>query len=391
MFIPYSTDANLYHLPITTVTLIIINVLVFVATAAHPDAAAQYILVFGDGIHPTQWITCCFLHGGIMHLVGNMFFLWAFGLIVEGRLGWWKMLAVYLVICAIYGLLTQLLMLGAAPLEGYGALGASGAIFALMAMCLIWTPENTMACIQFFWGLPSHFEMKVFSLVGLFLVLQLVFAGLSRMTMGSEVLHLIGAIVGFPIAIILLKTGQVDCEYWDIFSIWAGRNRMSRDDQAKLEAEAEVQEKQRRDDEIQRAKQNAALEQIRQILADGNPSFAAKAHQQMQKKLPGWTLPTTDLLNIIQALHEKSLWSDSIPLMEEYIERHPDNEPLVRLKLVQILLHEKQPSHALQVIQHLEPTSLQPSHREIFLKLRAKAIQLAKQPTAAVEGRSARA
>ncbi len=57
-----------------------------------------------------------------MHLVGNMFFLWGFGLVVEGKLGWWRFLLLYLTIGAIYSVIIQTSMLGAT--EG-GALGAS--------------------------------------------------------------------------------------------------------------------------------------------------------------------------------------------------------------------------------------------------------------------------
>ena len=69
-------------------------------------------MAFGDGLHPMQWITCNFLHAGLLHLVGNMLFLWSFGLIIEGKLGWYKTLAVYLGIGVVQGAIVQVLMLG---------------------------------------------------------------------------------------------------------------------------------------------------------------------------------------------------------------------------------------------------------------------------------------
>ncbi len=53
-------------------------------------------LTHGEGLHPVQWVTNNFLHGRIFHLVGNMIFLWGFGLVVEGKLGWWRFLLVYM-------------------------------------------------------------------------------------------------------------------------------------------------------------------------------------------------------------------------------------------------------------------------------------------------------
>ena len=52
--------------------------------------------MLGDGIHPLQWLTNIFLHAGFFHLVGNMIFLWTFGFVVEGKLGWLPFTALYL-------------------------------------------------------------------------------------------------------------------------------------------------------------------------------------------------------------------------------------------------------------------------------------------------------
>ena len=53
----------------------------------------DWALVLGDGLHPLQWVTNNFMHSGFFHLAGNMIFLWTFGLVVEGKLGWWRVLA----------------------------------------------------------------------------------------------------------------------------------------------------------------------------------------------------------------------------------------------------------------------------------------------------------
>ena len=137
LLLPYGTDAPVYYWPFTTVGLIVVNVLVF-ASAGCPEQVEPYVLAFGDGLHPVQWISNAFLHAGFFHLLGNMVFLWCFGLIVEGKLGWYKTLAVYLGIAAAQSAIAQIIMLG-----GHGgALGASGAIFGFMAMSLIWGPRT---------------------------------------------------------------------------------------------------------------------------------------------------------------------------------------------------------------------------------------------------------
>jgi membrane associated rhomboid family serine protease len=86
-------------------------------------------------IDPWRMLSSAFLHAGLMHLVGNMVFLGALGLLVEGAIGAWRFGALYLL-----GALGS----SAASLawrwgEAGGGLGASGAIAALMgAFCVIW-------------------------------------------------------------------------------------------------------------------------------------------------------------------------------------------------------------------------------------------------------------
>lgn len=112
--IPLGTDAPIYHYPFVTVALIVANVIAFASTGAgmNMDSAQQYVLSHGDGLQPTQWVTSNFIHGGFGHLIGNMIFLWGFGLLVEGKLGWWKFLLVYLGIGVAQCSLEQTFMLG---------------------------------------------------------------------------------------------------------------------------------------------------------------------------------------------------------------------------------------------------------------------------------------
>lgn len=386
-FFPYGTDAPIYHWPFTTVALIAVNVLVFVfcVTAATPDQIDALTLAFGDGYHPTQWVTNCFMHAGIGHLVGNMVFLWSFGLIVEGKLGWYKTLAIYLSVAAIDGLVIQSVMFGSTG----GALGASGVIFAFMAIGLVWAPENHIQCslVYFLGPMPrfSQFDVRVSMLVGLYLGFEILVAALNHLAMSSEVLHLVGAAIGLPLAVVMVKQQWVDCDNWDLFSVWAGRHTMS--DAERAEAEKKTSAYRHEEERKQQRKCEAALEQLRETIANGQIALAAKAHQHLQQKMPGWTLPERDLLDLIRALHAQKLWSDSVPLMVEYVSRHPDNADLVRLKLAQILaIEQKRPAQALHVMTRIDPAGLDPRQHEFFGRLRAKAAQLCKQnPGEAIE------
>jgi membrane associated rhomboid family serine protease len=373
-FFPYSTDAPVYHWPFATVFLIAVNVVVFVVEMTAPEQIEPFLLIFGSGLNPTQWITALFLHCDIWHLLGNMLFLWSFGLVVEGKLGWWKCLAAYLGIGAAESAITQLLMLNS---QGT-ALGASGAISGFMAISLVWAPENNIQCIFVYAIRTVTFEVKMTWFVGCYVLLQLVNAAFQGATMSSEIMHLLGAAVGFPLAIVLVKYNLVDCEHWDMFSVWAGRHTMTPDERAQADAsdpariEQLAKEKQRRCE--------MAAEQIRQIIRDGQVLLALKAHQRMSREFPDWTLSQADLFSLVQALHAEKLWTESLAPMNEYLDRYPEKSQLVRLKLAQILALElKRPAQALKVMAKIDPSALDARQREFFGRLADKAQRLHKE------------
>ncbi len=195
MFFPYGTDAPVYYWPIATVVMIALCVLVFCAALANPEQVLPLVLVHGDGLHPAQWITSNFVHANILHLVGNMLCLWAFGLVIEGKLGWYKSLAVYLGIGAVQCAVEQFLMLDA---PGGCSFGASAICYGLMAMSLIWAPENRMQCVCIVVWRPLLFEMKVISLVALLLLLEVAIVVWTQAALTSSLLHLIGAVQASP-------------------------------------------------------------------------------------------------------------------------------------------------------------------------------------------------
>jgi len=168
MLIPWNTDAPIYYFPWATIGLIVANTLVFFVTASlPPDDLEPWILLFGQGLHPLQWISNCFLHAGFIHLLGNMIFLWSFGLVVEGKLGWQKFLPLYFGICGAYSLIVQLIMLGSSG----GALGASGAIYGLLAISMIWAPRNEYSCVLLVGRFPT-FDIPILGFAMLYLLLQ---------------------------------------------------------------------------------------------------------------------------------------------------------------------------------------------------------------------------
>ena len=333
-----------------------VNTAVFAVTAHwEPEDLFPWCLAFGDGLHPVQWLTNNFLHGGFMHLAGNMVFLWSFGLVVEGKLGWTKFLPWYLGICLVYGLLVQLIMLG-----GFGwALGASGAIFGLMMMCLVWAPKNEFSCVLLL-GRIFTFDMPIMAFAFVYLALQFGEAALEHFSMSTPMLHLTGAAVGAVPAFLLLKTGAVDCEGWDLLTVWAGR-------QGERPEQRLAEERRKKPVEppqpLSADRRTEALAQIQSYLAADNPLAVLALDQKLSATEPDWQLPEPALVKTIRLLHGQKQYTASLAPMVQYLKHYSAQTVPMRLKLAQVLLvSEKRPHRALGVLEKLDPAALRPSN-----------------------------
>ncbi|HEY2109373.1 MAG TPA: rhomboid family intramembrane serine protease [Candidatus Acidoferrales bacterium] len=141
--------------PMVTILLIVVNVLVFCYQISLSNAANDaFIRTFGmvplkmklalAGSHYTlleaflPLITCMFLHGGFLHILGNMWFLWIFGGAVEDRMSPISYLLFYF-ICGIGSGLAQALF-------GWGSnlpsIGASGAISGVLGAYVVFFPSS---------------------------------------------------------------------------------------------------------------------------------------------------------------------------------------------------------------------------------------------------------
>lgn len=124
--------------------------------------------------------TSMFLHGGWMHFLGNMLYLWVFGDNVEDWLGWLRFLLFYLV-C---GLLASLLQIAVHPGSPIPMIGASGAIAGVLAAYLVLFPRArvlTFVPILFFFYLV---RLPALIFLGLWFLLQF-FNGAVSLTAGD--------------------------------------------------------------------------------------------------------------------------------------------------------------------------------------------------------------
>jgi len=166
--------------PFVNIALILANVLVFFYQLSLPARAERAFVMANATIpsHVSQFLaghaglqaaleplfTSMFLHGGLMHLLGNMLFLWIFGDNVEDYFGHVGYLFFYIV-CGIGSGLMHVLFNLSSPLP---AIGASGAISGVMGAYILLFPRHRILTFFFIFLIP----VPAFLILGYWFVLQ---------------------------------------------------------------------------------------------------------------------------------------------------------------------------------------------------------------------------
>ena len=202
-------------LPLVTWAVIAVNVLAFFLEITRPEAALQAFIqswgvvpreyAAGHDLSPliaapfwTTLFTSMFLHGGWMHLGGNMLYLWIFGDNIERSMGAVKFLIFYLV-CGLAASAAHILFnLGSAM----PAVGASGAISGVLGGYLLLFPRNRVRVLTY--GRVAHIPALV--VIGFWIVLQFV-NGLGSVARTDETAGVayMAHIGGFVAGIVLVK------------------------------------------------------------------------------------------------------------------------------------------------------------------------------------------
>lgn len=189
-------------------------------------------------------------------------------MLVEGKLGWWRFLLVYLGMGIGQCMFEQMVVPASV---GPGSAGASNVIFGLMAMSLVWAPMNEMSCILILWVHPFFFDLTVLVFSVIMGTLRCLTAVLSGMSYGSVL---------------------------------------------------------------------------------------------------DWRLPEPVFRQMIVGYHRAKQFSESIPVMVEYLRTYTDEAPRARLKLAEILIrHQRQPAQARAVLAKIPAGALDASGEAYRRKL----------------------
>ena len=189
MFFPLKDENPTTRPPIVTISLILICVLVFFLEISSGQQGMQQI-IYKFGLIPSSLlglsqlppnldvvpasftlITSMFLHGGWMHLIGNMWFLWIFGNNIEDELGHGRFLLFY--ILSGFGAAALQIIIG--PNSDIPMVGASGAISGVLGAYMLLYPKARILTLVFLGFFITMMRVTAIWFLGIWFGMQLLY------------------------------------------------------------------------------------------------------------------------------------------------------------------------------------------------------------------------
>lgn len=237
MFVPYTVDVPMSRWPIANWVLIASTVAVSIGAwgyqhhhiytmMAHPEAVTPEmqphsrqeaedlfippLALWREKVTLVNLLSYTLVHANLLHLAGNMIFLFCFGNAINAKLGHWQFLASYF-LCGMVAGGAWLLFDNGRVLEG-----ASGAIMGIVGLFLIFYPYNDVRVLVGFQWRAGTLEISSFWVITMYMVLDLVGCFIKGGGGGvAYSCHLAGSALGIFIGLDLLMLGfypPTDCE-----------------------------------------------------------------------------------------------------------------------------------------------------------------------------------
>ncbi|HEY7447935.1 MAG TPA: rhomboid family intramembrane serine protease [Vicinamibacterales bacterium] len=204
--------------PFITIAIIALNAAAFLFEISLPaDRLETFFRAYGVVPAIFSWptvLTSMFLHGGWLHFLGNMLYLWIFGDNVEDRLGH----ARYTVFYLLCGTVAALAQVWTRPDSMIPTIGASGAIAGVMGAYFVLFPHSrvlTLIPLLVFWEL---LEIPAIFFLGIWFVMQL-FSGVGSLAAAGDTggvafwAHVAGFVAGLG-GVFVFRRRQQGREWW---------------------------------------------------------------------------------------------------------------------------------------------------------------------------------
>jgi membrane associated rhomboid family serine protease len=207
--------------PYVTISLISLNVLVFLYELSLGRAVDAFTLYWGLVPAAFSWVTVftsMFLHGGLLHVAGNMLYLWIFGDNVEDRMGHGRFLVFYL-LCGVAAALAQTIT---TPDSVVPMVGASGAIAGVMGAYFVLYPKSRIVTLIPLFFFFQVIEVPAILFLGIWFLMQFLSGVGSILTTAGGGpaggvafwAHVAGFVAGISGVIVFRRPERQRVEWW---------------------------------------------------------------------------------------------------------------------------------------------------------------------------------
>lgn len=367
MFFPVRTDCALRTTPRVNYALILVNVVVFALQKLEAGGAIN--IGFGKlALNPGEptllaFFSYAFMHGGYMHLIGNMVFLYIFGNNVSDRLGQVQYLLFYLAGGVFAGIGFVLL---AEPVFGnqYApVVGASGAVAAVTGAYLVLFPRSNVTVLIMF-ILIGFYQISGLWFVALFFAQDLLFQFFGAGGNVAHSAHISGSIFGFTVSMGLLATGLLERDRWDLLSVLSQWNRRREyrsvvatgwDPYGKLPSKSTRRREQAEEPPDPRTTQIMEMRaQVSEAVAHRDLKSAAELYLKLIELDPKQVMPKSTQTDIANQLASMDRFSDAVAAYESFLRTYPQAEDHAHIQLWTGLIYSRYLDDPQKAIERIE-------------------------------------
>jgi membrane associated rhomboid family serine protease len=393
MIIPIRTDLPLRSAPYVNYGLILVNVMVFALQKLSEGGALGFnfnAYSLSPGSPALQhFISYAFLHGGWIHLISNMLFLYIFGNNVCDRLGNLPYLAFYLaggVVSGIgYVLTSQPFAVPDGSLVYAPVVGASGAIAAVTGAYLVLLPRSRVTV--FYWLIIfGVIEVPGLLFVAFFFLRDVFFSFAGADTGVAYSAHIAGSVFGVVISLMLLWTRLIERDQFDLAALISRWNRRRQfrsavrsgwDPYSSLPTSEPARGKRswglpgaaaERPPSREATRIMELRAEIHEAMAHRNLENAAVLYMQLRVIDAAQVLSRNAQCDIANQLAEMDKHRDAAEAYELFLRHYPDADQFAHIELLTGILYSRylnDPAKALARIEHALPRLTNPREVEL--------------------------
>jgi len=379
--LPIRTSIQPRRTPYANYALIAVNVIAFFLTyGPHPEIiggqlatvpvhhwAKQFMLTPAEA-RLWQFLSYAFLHGGILHIFGNMFFLYIFGNNVNDKIGHLGYLFFYLAGAVFSGL-------GHAVIHSSSSiptLGASGAVAAMTGAYLVLFPQTLITVLYWFFFIGTVEVPALYFIIFKLVIWDNIFEPRFAPANIAYSAHLTGYAFGIAATLVLLATGLLSGSSYDLWAMikrW-NRRRQYRDvvssgydpftDQIgrkpikvpELKKNRYGQAQQQKEEKIQGLRNDISTR-----ILERNLPAAAETYLELMRLDNNQILPRQHLLDIANQFASDNKPAEAAQAYEQFLTHYSNYEYVEQVELMLGLLYSRYLAKPQLAVKHLQAAS----------------------------------